>query len=46
MADKIKRLNVYLKLVKERILVTTGDKKLFFEREARKTQANIDKLTK
>lgn len=43
---KVTRLQVYLEYAKNRVKTETSDKKEFFEREVRKTQAELDRLTK
>ena len=44
--NKIKKLQVYLEKVNFAIQQSTGEKKLFWQREARKTSNKIQELTK
>lgn len=44
--NKIKRLQAYIIFVNTRISITTGEKKLFFERELKKALVQIERLTK
>lgn len=43
--NTIKRLKLYLELVKLNVSGTTGELKAFWEREVRKTSAKIERLT-
>ncbi len=43
--DRLKRLNTYLETVKNNINNATGELKLFWQREEKKTAAKIKSLT-